>query len=253
MSIETGGIQRSEMNNEQAKALFLDKFKQTQEWLREQRIPFLILGSLALSSYINYPIRFYRSNQRGFNRFPDIDLLIPRKYLPRVEKYGKSLLQGNNPINLELFSTYLHIDFRPDEEQSYLTHKKLRVPVSSQIFNPVTKYIEGIPTTTVFPETLFHTFVVCGGTLRGKDWSMILPLGRLMQEERAKGTGNIPEADFSQVHKFLDIRKEEYSFDMKMFWFGQTQLPKFPRLYNFFWTRLMSIVKAYNGVNKKQE
>ena len=51
-----------------------------------------------------------------------------------------------------------YIDFRPDAEYSYLTHRQLRFPVPTALFAPRKASFLGQEITTIDPRTLLHTF-----------------------------------------------------------------------------------------------
>lgn len=210
---------------------FLGRLNEAQEWLRQHNIPFRIIGSLALHTYTGLPINYVRKNRVGYQRVPDVDLIVPRANLSEVEAYRKTLLNQDFPVDLSLPSAQIHIDFRPGEEYSYLTHKNLKLPMKTDLWQPVTRYIDTTPIVTIPPRTLFHTFVVCGGILRDKDWGEIMALGRYIRSEVNEFTQT--ETDYATVHEFIRRRRKQYPWDSRMMWLAETQVPKLPSFLYF--------------------
>ncbi|GEM_PF-2438460 len=209
---------------EETKRLFLERLAGVQETLNQQGIPYRVLGSIANHSYTGLELNFARPNMQGFLKVPDIDILVPRDRLGEVEIIRRELLQGWAPINLELFPGQMFIDWRPDEDQSYLTHKKFERSVSSRLFDPVVRDVEGVPIITVAPETLFHTFALIGGGIRHKDWGRIMPLGRYIRSQGRRRS----EAEYYAVHEFIKEREKRYPWDMKVMRFALNTAPKLP-------------------------
>jgi hypothetical protein len=56
------------------------------------------------------------------------------------------------------------IDLRPGSEQSYLTHRRLRFPVPSDLFAPQPARLAGVEITTIDPRVLLHTVGTIGGS-----------------------------------------------------------------------------------------
>lgn len=247
---------------EMAREYFLKRLGSIQEILREKGIPFRIIGSIANNSYTGVEINFAREGQRGFLQLPDIDLLVPRN-LPQdqrdeVEKLRRTLLGETQPINLELFSGQMFIDWRPNEAQSYLTYRGLSVPVSSRLFDAVDRDFFGTKITTVAPRTLFHTFVVVGASLRPKDRKRIMPLGRYVRSHGARipkeDFDHFTEDDFAPFHRYLEERQSRYAIDM---WVIQQALelgPKLPAdIYHALYKLVLNLLGSTTQLGKADE
>jgi hypothetical protein len=229
------------------RTLFQRTLQKTQEWLVERNIPYRILGGLAVHSYLEEPgtssINFNRTYAASLiQRVPDIDLLVPKARIEEVKLYRKAVARDEElPVLIELLTPSVYIDFRPDQEQSFLTHRALRVPVPTALFAPVERTILTTPLTTVDPLTLFHTFVVCGGLLRHKDWKNILPLGRHIRDRRETA---FAEADFQGFHDFIARRREAYPMFIKAKQAGQEIADRLPtRLRYLSWGYMIPLME----------
>ncbi len=193
------------------RVLFLAKLDEIQAWFREHGIEYRIIGSLATSSYLNDPAlaRFGRPGARLVHQqVPDVDLLIPHADLPRVEPYRRALATAEGfSINLEIHPSAVHIDFRPDEKLSYLTHRNLRMPVPTSLFRPVERSFFGHTIVTLELNTLYHTFVTNGGVMRDKDWPVAHRLAKLIMASGA-GFHDVPE--YREFHRFIRARRRKY-------------------------------------------
>src|SRR3546814_14027016 len=54
-------------------------------------------------------------------KMPDIDLLIPRDASAKLRAYGEASRQNEFPVTVETVDAY--IDWRPNDERSYLSHR----------------------------------------------------------------------------------------------------------------------------------
>lgn len=188
---------------------FLDVLEGLEEWLENERIPYAILGSLAVSAYVDHgrSLDFDRpSAYDQTQRRPDIDLLIPRDCVPRVQSYSDSLLHSDFPVKLETVDGY--IDYRPNAEQSYLTHRQLRFPVPSVLFEPRKASFLGQEITTVDPRTLLHLFGTIGGVIRKKDVPKITGLADAIASGKAVSRFN--EQDCAVFSRYMAARKRQY-------------------------------------------
>jgi hypothetical protein len=163
--------------------LFLENLTGTQEWLEENGIDHRLIGSVATSAYIDPP----GQTSLDFNRegaftpdqkVPDIDLIVPRDRLDEVRNYRDS--QKNVKLGLAFPSRF--IDFRPDENESYLTYRKSKIPVASKSFRPVIRKLIGVPVTTVSPNSLLNIHKMLG-TVRDKDENYVQQLELLTEGE----------------------------------------------------------------------
>lgn len=133
------------MNRERHQAFekrqaFLSKLEEVQEWFINQNIPYRILGSVAVSSYAkNVQLNFDRKNVYKKEQIaPDIDILVARGHIRTVKNYTDRLSRNIEfPLKIDLTFPIAHMDFRPNESESYLVHRKLNVPVKTELFNPV--------------------------------------------------------------------------------------------------------------------
>lgn len=114
-------------------------------------------------------------------RWPDIDLLVPRAALNAVRKYARAARNGPFPVAIDASSAACFIDLRPDCGQSYLTHRRLRFPVPSDLFAPQSACLAGIEIRTIDPRVLLHTFGTIGGIIRRKDGPKIWALAEALE------------------------------------------------------------------------
>jgi hypothetical protein len=97
-------------------------------------------------------------------RCPDIDVLVPRAALDAVREYARAARSGPFPVAIDASGAACFIDLRPGSEQSYLTHRRLRFPVPSDLFAPQPAWLAGVEITTIDPMVLLHTFGTIGGS-----------------------------------------------------------------------------------------
>jgi len=90
-------------------------------------------------------------------RCPDIDVLVPRAVLDAVREYARAARSGPFPVRIDASGAACFIDLRPRSEQSYLTHRRLRFPVPSDLFAPQPTWLEGVEISTIDPRVL-HAF-----------------------------------------------------------------------------------------------
>lgn len=191
--------------------LFAMRLREVQAWLQERKIDYRVIGSVATSAYLDdgvtSSLNFSRKALNLHQRIPDIDLIIAKTDIPVVQEYQRELEQDPFfPITLEVLVPQCHIDWRPDEQASYLIHKELYVPAQSSVFNPVEQRFLGTHIVTVDAMTLFHIYVVSGGILRHKDWHGALGLARLVREGKTCHT----EDEYRPFHQFLRLRAKQY-------------------------------------------
>jgi hypothetical protein len=96
-------------------------------------------------------------------RCPDIDVLVPPAALDAVREYARAARTGSFPVAIDASGAACFIDLRPRSEQSYLTHRRLRFPVPSDLFAPRPAWLEGVEMTTIDPRVPLHTFGTIGG------------------------------------------------------------------------------------------
>jgi|SRR5580658_543291 hypothetical protein len=192
--------------------LFLSRLDSIDAWMESNDVPYRVLGSLGVASYLDGALEGVDFDRKGGfssdQRVPDIDLLVPRWDATRVHEYGQKLLGDPDfPLRLDLVAGVKHIDLREDGDESYLFHRELRVPVPTRLFKPVIRPFGSTSIVTVDPLTLQHTFGVWGGILRAKD----LPRVRSVVEYNGQNdVSEFTEADFAAFHQFLRDRRRQY-------------------------------------------
>ncbi len=215
-----------------------------QDRLNENSIDYRIIGGLATRSYLNN----FREGFNGSLRNTDVDLLVPRAdYVKLKSEVVKNAIDNIDGVKYDL-SISKYIDFRPKEEFSFLIFRDIKVPVRSGLFEAREVSLNNYKLKTVSPLTLFHTFSVCGGILRPKDWEKILPLGRYI---RLHPDDKFKESDYLNFHSFLDIRKELYPQDVWFLGIMQILLSYSPSFCeNVAWKVRKRILKSYFGSSK---
>ena len=158
----------------------LDVFQET---LDKSDINYRIVGSIAMDSYCN-------NNKRNSSQNADLDLLVSRPDYIKLKSPSliNQLTSGGRVKYDSSISKY--IDFRPNEDYSFLVFRDMRMSVRSELFEPRANLLTNQEIKTIPAITLFHTFSVCGGILRPKDWEKILQLGRYVR--------NNPDVKFSE-------------------------------------------------------
>jgi hypothetical protein len=162
-----------------APAVFTAALARLQQWLETQRIPFVIVGSLACAAWTGQDslARFSRPAAFGrTQRYPDIDVLVPRTALASVMRYSRTARGGPFPVAVDVSGAACFIDLRPDFEVSYLTHRQLQFPVPTALFTPRPARVAGTQITTIDPRVLLHTFGAIGGIIRHKDVAKVAAL-----------------------------------------------------------------------------
>jgi hypothetical protein len=211
------------------KAAFLSTLEGTQEQLRDAGINYRIIGSLATHAHLGNrssvsipPLDYNRPGAATADQsIPDIDIIVPRVDLPAARQIRQDVLDTEFPVKIGLAVPTTEIDFLPDESASFLTHKNLRVPVSTELFHAEMVSLDGVDIQTIPLDTLFHTYGTFGGMIRHKD----LPLLR----ELAK---NNPESseDTQQFHTYQRARRSaspgEYRFGRAVEAFNERVSPR---------------------------
>lgn len=139
-------------------------------------------------------------------RRPDIDLLVPRAFVPAVQSYADNLQGSDFPVKVETVDGY--IDFRPDAEYSYPTHRQLRFPAPSAFFEPRKASFLSQEITTVDPRVLLHMFGTIGGVIRKKDVPKIVGLANAITS--GKAVSMFSEHDCEVFSRYMAARKRQY-------------------------------------------
>jgi hypothetical protein len=194
---------------EENRGRFLVELARVQAWLTSERIPFAIVGSLAVSAYTDQG-RSIDFNRPGAydrtQRMPDIDLLVPRDSAAKVRAYAEALGSQAFPVTIETIDAY--IDYRPGSDRSYLTHRRLQFPVPTELFEPRKATLLGQEITTLDPRTLLHTFGTVGGVIRKKDVPKIVGLAEAITSGRA--VSRFRERDCEVFSRYMVARKRQY-------------------------------------------
>jgi hypothetical protein len=139
---------------------------------------------------------------------PDVDLLVPRCNLDEVRRYSDAVLRSDFPVNIDTGAAGGYIDFRPAAEHSYLTHRRLMLPVRSELFEPRRAVLLGQEITTIDPRVLLHTFGTIGGVVRQKDVPKIVGLAEAIGARTAPS--RFTERDCEVFSRYLVARKRQY-------------------------------------------
>lgn len=155
-----------------------------QQWLRTEEIPFVIIGSLACAAWTGQDslARFTRPGGLSrTQRYPDIDVLVPRTAVTTVIRHARTTLSSTFPVAVDVSGASCFIDLRPDSDVSYLTHRQLRYPVPSRLFTPCPASVAGTGIIALDPRVLLHTFGAIGGVVRRKDAVKVAALAAVLE------------------------------------------------------------------------
>lgn len=158
---------RGASDRAQVQERFLRELAAAELWLRGEGIPHVLVGSLACWAHAGHGVAPVFGLPEAFGaaqRCPDIDVLVPRAALDAVREYARAARNGPFPVAIDASGAACFIDLRPGSDQSYLTHRRLRFPVPSDLFAPQPAWLEGIEITTIDPRVLLHTFGTIGGS-----------------------------------------------------------------------------------------
>ncbi|MDB5183669.1 MAG: hypothetical protein JWO07_350 [Candidatus Saccharibacteria bacterium] len=198
--------QRTQKASEEA---YFKAVEQTQQKMDQAGIDFRIIGSLATNALIaatggdSEPMKFHRSYAVDPEQaLPDIDVIVPRADLKRARAIREEMARAEVPVGIGLAASSSEIDFRPDEEQSYLTHGGEMIPVSNSILEAQEVPFHGADVRTLPIDTQLHTYGTFGGTVRVKD----MPAIRQLIALRGK---HASDKDFKPFHEFMRIRRTD--------------------------------------------
>src|SRR5215831_126451 len=138
---------------------FLDQLGQLERWLSAEQIPYAVFGSVAAAAWIDRgaSLDFDRPGSRDpVDGIPDIDLLVPRASLDRVNWYARTARHSGCPVRIDTFWSACWIDFQPGSQFSYLTHRKVRIPVRTELFAPASAWLLGRQVAALDPRILLH-------------------------------------------------------------------------------------------------
>jgi hypothetical protein len=192
------------------RAEFMAALGQLERWLTGERIPYAIFGSVAASALIDQGLSL------DFNRpgahdptqsMPDVDLLVPRANLGAVRNYAHAVRCGEFPVSIDTFWSECWIDFRPKCDHSYLTHRKVRLPVRTDLFAGCTASLLGRDVTVLDPRIVLHLYSVVG-VARQKDVPRITGLVEVIASGSA--ASRFTDQDCQVFGSFMLARKRQY-------------------------------------------
>lgn len=195
---------------------FLTGLDRLQDWLHASRIPFVIVGSLAVAAYTGDSQRLDFSREHAHDptqRVPDIDLLVPRTALPLVHPYALAArTRARVPVHVDTFMAETYLDLRPGEQWSYLTHRALRMPASTALFAPRRAMLLGHELVTIDPRVLLHTVATVHPVIRKKDAPKIAELAEAIRSGRA--VTDFSDRDCRVFARFMEMSWERYPMFM---------------------------------------
>jgi hypothetical protein len=148
---------------------FLACLARLDQWLASEQIPYAVFGSVAAAAWTDQGVSldFDRPGARDpVERIPDIDLLVPRSSLDKVNRHARAARRGEFPVSIDTFWSECWIDFRPGSQFSYLTHHKVRIAVLTELFAPSVASLLGREIFVVDPRVLLHMYGAVGVTRR---------------------------------------------------------------------------------------
>ena len=171
----------------------------------------MIIGSVAVAAHTDHGASLDLNRAHAFDdtqRLPDIDLLVPREAIPRVQDYAAQARAASVPLKVDTAGAQLYIDYRPHEPYSYLTHRNLNFPVRSELFAPQTAVLFSHPIKTLDPHTLLHTFGTIGGVVRKKDVPKMEALSAAIVSGAAPT--RFSASDVGGFDQYRRVREEKY-------------------------------------------
>ena len=110
----------------QVQQQFFRELAAAELWLSGESIPHALVGSLACWAHAGQAVAPVFGRPEAFSavqRYPDIDVLVPRAALNAVRKYARAARNGPFPVAIDVSGAACFIDLRPDCEQSHLGRK----------------------------------------------------------------------------------------------------------------------------------
>jgi hypothetical protein len=225
----------------QTRAHFLAAVQELQGWLGKQQIPFAIFGSVGVAAYLDHGASLDLHRASAYDatqQIPDIDLLVPRSSLDRVQARAGQLRKGTFPVRVDTVGSQVYVDLRPDEPYSYLTHRKINFPVRSTLFAPQPADLFGGQIQTLDPYPLLYTLLgtIGGGALRKKDVPKIEALAAAIASGAA--VTRFTAHDMRVFDQYQALRREQYPVFVRSKQAWETLLGNLP-------PRLGNAVKHY--------
>lgn len=199
------------------RSAFLSCLQRLKRWLAAEQIPHAVLGSVAAAAWTDQgaSLDFDRPGARHpAERIPDIDLLVPRDRLDQVKGYARVARLGDFPVSIDMFWSECWIDWRPGSPLSYLTHRKIRVPMHTELLTPSAASLLGQLIAVLDPRTLLHIYGTVAVTRR-KDAPRIAALAQALAS--CTLTSRLTDQDCQAFGTFRLARHRRYplSFAVK--------------------------------------
>lgn len=188
---------------------FLAALTRLERWLASEHIRYAVFGSVAAAAWTDQgtSLDFSRPARDPAERIPDIDLLVPRASLRAVQHYARAARLSGFPVSIDTFWSECWIDFRPTEEHSYLTHRKVRLPVRTELFTPGTASLFGQDVSVLDPRILLHLYGTVGVTRR-KDRPRITALAQAIGS--GETASRFTDQDCKAFTSFMLARTRRY-------------------------------------------
>ena len=155
---------------ERRKANFKGALFNLQTELQRKGVPFLVVGSIAVSSYTGEELDFDRNWILSEDKAtPDIDLIVPRANIVDALTLRERYLKRPIPVKVGLGIPLSKVDYLPDSNYSFLTPRGVVLPFENNLVEPVQSHFEDVPIITVSPMTLYQGIGVFGSKIRKKD------------------------------------------------------------------------------------
>lgn len=203
-----------EKSVESQRQVFGENLLKLQETLSGRGIDYRIIGSIGaqalLGDSVGREVQFDRPGAiKEFQKMPDIDLIVPRDKLEEVRQIREDMLEQGGP-KVGLANATAEIDFRPGEENSFLTHKGVAIPIRNELLKPEFGELDGIPVRTLSPDTLLQTYGTFGGIVRRKDMANIRALVRAREGGKAE-----------ELEPFREFRKKRRELSPREVYVGR--------------------------------
>lgn len=220
---------RARVPPDDARQRFLGELAAAEVWLRNEGIPHAFIGSLACWAHAGPAVTPVFGRAHAFSvvqRCPDIDVLVPRAALGAVTRYSQAAKAGSFPVAIDASGAACFIDLRPDREVSYLTHRRLRFPVPSELFAPRLAQLAETEITTIDPRVLLHTFGTIGGIVRRKDIPKVTALAGAL--ESGVAVSRFSEGDCAVFARYAEERDRRYPLYRVVVWLVDETLEGLP-------------------------
>lgn len=170
--------------------------KQAVEVLETEELPFIVVGSVAVASYV--------PDLRPPDTLGDVDILTPYVDDARqiLDQFDLIATKQGDPKKVDL-GFNITVDLS-DPDQPALKYRKTSVPVDPSTFVPVAREFDGITFPTVPARTLQH---LQKEKLRPQDVSSARALLRWLRQNPEQSP---PETQYSDYHQFWRDVERKY-------------------------------------------